>query len=34
MDEYRGIKNHPTALRDAYEKGQNVVRVIEKLNRS
>jgi multimeric flavodoxin WrbA len=32
MDEYKGIKNHPTALKEAYEKGQKVVRVIEKLN--
>jgi multimeric flavodoxin WrbA len=31
MDEFKGIKNHPTALRDAFEKGQNVVGVIEKL---
>jgi hypothetical protein len=32
MDEYKGIRNHPTAMRDAYEKGQKIVRVIEKLN--
>ena len=32
MDKYGGIKNHPTALPDAYEKGQKVVRVLEKLN--
>jgi len=32
MDEYKGIKNHPTALKDANDKGQKVVRVIEKLN--
>jgi hypothetical protein len=32
MDEYKGIKNHPTALKDAFGKGQNVVTVLEKLN--
>jgi multimeric flavodoxin WrbA len=32
MDEYQGIRNHPTALADAFEKGQAVVRVIEKMN--
>lgn len=31
MDRYGGIKNHPTALTDAFEKGQKVVRVLEKL---
>jgi len=31
MDRYGGIKNHPTALSEAYEKGQKVVRVLEKL---
>jgi multimeric flavodoxin WrbA len=31
MDRYGGIKNHPTALADAYEKGQKVVRVLEKI---
>jgi multimeric flavodoxin WrbA len=31
MDRYGGIKNHPTALADAYEKGQKVVKVLEKL---
>ncbi len=31
MDEYRGIKNHPTALKESFEKGQTVVRVLEKL---
>jgi multimeric flavodoxin WrbA len=31
MDEFKGIKNHPTALRDAFEKGQKVVGVIEKM---
>jgi multimeric flavodoxin WrbA len=33
MDEYKSIKNHPTALKDAYDKGQKVVRVIENLKR-
>jgi multimeric flavodoxin WrbA len=32
MDEYGGIKNHPTALKDAFLKGQKVVQVLEKLN--
>ena len=32
MDEYQGIRNHPTALKEAFEKGQKVVAVIEKLN--
>ncbi|HOX34545.1 MAG TPA: flavodoxin family protein [Methanoregulaceae archaeon] len=31
MDRYGGIKNHPSALPDAYEKGQKVVRVLNKL---
>lgn len=31
MDRYGGITNHPTALADAYEKGQRVVRVLEKI---
>ena len=31
MDEFKGIKNHPTALRDAFEKGQKVVAVLNKL---
>jgi hypothetical protein len=31
MDEFGGIKNHPTALKDAFEKGQKVVGVIEKM---
>lgn len=31
MDRYGGIKNHPMALSDAYEKGQKVVRVLKKL---
>jgi multimeric flavodoxin WrbA len=32
MDTYGGINNHPTALKEAFEKGQKVVRVLEKLN--
>ena len=32
MDQFKGIKNHPTALRDAFEKGQNVVGVLNKLH--
>lgn len=31
MDTYGGINNHPTAMKDAYNKGQEVVRAIEKL---
>jgi multimeric flavodoxin WrbA len=31
MDRYGGIQKHPTALADAYEKGQKVVGVIEQL---
>jgi len=31
MDEYKGIKNHPTAMKDAFLKGQKVVGEIEKL---
>ncbi|MDD3135279.1 MAG: flavodoxin family protein [Methanoregula sp.] len=30
MDEHGGIKKHPTALKDSFEKGQTVVRVLEK----
>ena len=33
MDEYKGIKNHPTAMKEAYEKGQKVVAVLENLNK-
>jgi multimeric flavodoxin WrbA len=32
MDEYKGIRNHPTALKEAFEKGQKVVGILEKLN--
>jgi multimeric flavodoxin WrbA len=31
MDEFKGIRNHPTALKDAFEKGQTLVGVLEKL---
>ncbi|MGA2162657.1 MAG: flavodoxin family protein [Methanoregula sp.] len=31
MDKYNGIKNHPTALQEAYEKGQQIVRELEKI---
>ena len=34
MDRYGGIRNHPTALADAYDKGQKVVGVIEKIKGS
>jgi multimeric flavodoxin WrbA len=30
MDEFKGIKNHPTAMKDAFSKGQEVIRVIVK----
>jgi multimeric flavodoxin WrbA len=32
MDQFKGINNHPTALRDAFEKGQKVVAVLNKLH--
>jgi multimeric flavodoxin WrbA len=31
MDRYKGIRGHPTALNEAFEKGEKVVRVIEAL---
>jgi hypothetical protein len=31
MDRYSGIKNHPTALREAFEKGQKVTGLLEKI---
>jgi multimeric flavodoxin WrbA len=34
MDQFKGIKNHPTALREAFEKGQKVVAVLNKLHNS
>ncbi|MCK9631515.1 MAG: flavodoxin family protein [Methanoregula sp.] len=33
MDEYGGIKNHPTAMKDAFLKGQQVVAVLENLKK-
>jgi FMN-dependent NADH-azoreductase len=29
MDRYQGIRGHPTALKEAFDKGEKVVRVIE-----
>jgi multimeric flavodoxin WrbA len=34
MDTWNGIKNHPTALKEAYEKGQQIVRDLEKITGS
>ena len=31
MDRYKGIRGHPTAMKEAFEKGEKVVRVIEAL---
>jgi len=31
MDQYDGIKNHPTALKDAFDKGMKIVGILEKL---
>jgi hypothetical protein len=31
MDRYQGIRGHPTALADAQAKGQEVIRVLQKL---
>lgn len=31
MDKYKGIKGHPTALKEAHKKGETVVQVIEKI---
>jgi NAD(P)H-dependent FMN reductase len=31
MDTHKGIKNHPTALNDAFRKGQEVVGAVERL---
>jgi multimeric flavodoxin WrbA len=33
MDQYGGIRQHPTALSDAYEKGQKVVKVLARLKK-
>ncbi len=32
MDRYNGIKNHPTALKEAYQKGQQIVHDLEIIN--
>lgn len=34
MDRYGGIKKHPAALAEAYDKGQKVVRVLEQLKQT
>ena len=34
LDRYGGIRQHPTAMNEAFEKGQKVVRVLEKLKAS
>ncbi len=34
MDTHKGIRGHPTALAEAFEKGENVVRVIGSLEKS
>lgn len=34
MDTYHGIRGHPTALKEAHDKGREVVRVIESLKRN
>jgi len=31
MDRYGGIKNHPTALKEAFDKGMKIVGILEKL---
>ncbi len=33
MDQYGGIRQHPTALSDAYEKGHKVVKVLARLKK-
>ena len=32
MDRWKGIKGHPTALKEAYDKGEKVARVLEQMN--
>ena len=34
MDTWNGIKNHPSALKEAYEKGQQIVRDLERITGS
>ena len=31
---YKGIKNHPTALKEAYEKGVQVVNDLERIKKA
>ena len=31
MDQYNGVKNHPTALKEAYEQGKKIVSDLEKI---
>jgi hypothetical protein len=31
MDAYGGIRKHPTALKEGFEKGQKVTGILEKL---
>ena len=31
MDRYQGIRGHPTAIQEAFEKGSNAVRVIDRI---
>lgn len=33
MDEYKGIKNHPSALKEAFDKGQNVVALLKDMKK-
>jgi multimeric flavodoxin WrbA len=33
MDRFNGIKNHPTALKEAFDKGQKVPGIIEKIKK-
>lgn len=34
MDRYSGIKNHPTALNEAFEKGRKVIGLLEKIKQT
>ncbi len=31
MDRFGGIRNHPTALKEAFDKGMKIVGILEKL---
>jgi len=33
MDRYKGIRNHPTALKEAFEKGQKVAGLLKKIKK-